>query len=340
MIADVIVDNDDDGSTAILEKFIKTQRKGKTHLRTNDIYLDLKPMARSGKCRGTEKMRKYHRSMKRAAEYDNSPAAYNTMHSLIWYHVADYISPEYVQTFALICRQTADIVNTRRFWNRIYKNYCMKSLSTFGWVMSLPHHLSLHSLRDCDKATLRTRVIESLFLTYEPLSERNKNHEYVLDRLLGYIYVASWYEQDDCIWRMCYKFRQKNTSESKRLKDLNEVLSNETDTDDWETLVGKFSSSKNHYPAPQQHINHDVCLLVISCERFLPFPNQLLYESGSARISLLATRQMLATDMRSLNLELDFRDLSSKVITTVKYSRIVSCKAYNWWHPDFRKYLK
>ncbi|XP_054739438.1 uncharacterized protein LOC129245355 [Anastrepha obliqua] len=320
MLSDDTVDNDDD-TTVIQEKLIRTKGKCK-NLRPNDIYVEVKTRNRSGKCMGAKQSQvRFQYSMERS-DSEKPSLFYNTIQSDIWYHIADHIPPEYVQTFALICRQTSDLVNTRKFWNMLYKKYCLKSNANDNWLLALP-----------------ARVIESLFYTYTPLSERLKQG-YSLDKMLGYTYVSSWHEQENCIWIMCYKFLQKNITEKRGVKNLTELVSIDTETDDWETLADNSSWCKNQYKNSKEYINDGVSLLVIRCERFIPFPNQLLYEGGGSRVILLATRQMLAKDMCGLNLELDFGDTSSKIITTVKYPQVTSCKAYPWWHPDFRKYVK
>ncbi|XP_036331700.1 uncharacterized protein LOC118743245 isoform X2 [Rhagoletis pomonella] len=270
---------------------------------------------------------------------EKPPVVYSTISSDIWYHVADHIPPEYVQTFALICRQTADFVNTRRFWNTIYKKYCLKFDTDSSWILELPEHLQAHSIRDSDKATMRASVVEALFRTYPPLSDRIKQG-YSLDKLLGSTYESSWHEQENCVWVMCYKFRQKNVAEAKQVKDFAEIFPSIAETDDWETLAENSAWCRKHYVVKEKHVNDGISLLVIRCERFIPFPNQLLYENGGSRVMLSATRQMLAKDMCGTNLELDFGGRSSKVVTTVKYPKVVSCKVYPWWHPDFRKYVK
>ncbi|XP_011190914.2 transmembrane protein 183 [Zeugodacus cucurbitae] len=339
MIGDDIADTEDE-TVVIQEKFIRTKGKCKTHLRPNDIFLELKLKDRTGKCRGAGRVElELPSSMERSCN-DKPPEVYNTVHGDIWYHISDHIPPEYVQTFALICRQTADLVNTQRFWKKIYKSYCLKSDANTNWILTLPEYLQAHNVLNCDMATMRARVVESLFLTYPPLSERIAKG-YSLDKLIGHSYVSSWHEQEDCVWIMCYKFRNKNIAEIKGSHDFSEFLANDCETNDWEALAeGNKLRWKSKYKSSQKHINEGVSLLVIRCDRFIPFPSQLLYESGGSRVMLLGTRQMLAKDMRGMNLELDFGDSSSKIITTVKYPKVVSVKAYPWWHPDFRKYMK
>ncbi|XP_050326186.1 transmembrane protein 183 [Bactrocera neohumeralis] len=339
MIADDIADNEEE-TIVIQEKFIRTKGKCKTHLRPNDIYLELKLRDRAGKCRGAGRLEWRPESVMERSDNDKPQMSYNIVHGDIWYHIADHIPPEYVQTFALICRQTAALVNTQRFWKKIYRSYCQKSSAETNWILTLPEYLQSHNVLNCELATMRARVVESLFQTYSPLSDRMAKG-YSLDKLIGYSYVSSWHEQEECVWIACYKFcnKQQNKTEVKKGRDLNEFLSNGCETDDWETLAedNKLCMKSKYIPA-KNHTNEGVCLLVIRCDRFIPFPTHLFYDSGRSRVLLLGTRQMLAKDMRAINLELDFGDSSSKIITTVKYPKVASVKAFPWWHPDFRKY--
>lgn len=41
----------------------------------------------------------------------------------LWYLISLYIAPEDIGRFALVCRQTNQIVNTTAFWISIYKRY-------------------------------------------------------------------------------------------------------------------------------------------------------------------------------------------------------------------------
>ena len=38
----------------------------------------------------------------------------------LWYHLAKYISPEQIQTFACICKASYTITNTKKFWMLVY----------------------------------------------------------------------------------------------------------------------------------------------------------------------------------------------------------------------------
>lgn len=315
-----------------------------THFRPNDIYLELKLKKRVGKCKGAARLPPTKRPETLMAQSDNDkpPRSYNTVHGDIWYNVADHIKPEYVQTFALICHQTAELVNTQRFWKQIYRSYCQKSSADTNSILTLPEQLQSHNVLNCKLAIMRARVVESLFLTYSPLSKRIAKG-YSLTKLIGCSYVSSWHEQEECVWISCYKFcnRRQNIAEIKEGRDFNEIISNDCEIDDWEDLAeGNNLDSKPKYIPAQNHINEGVSLLVIRCEGFIPFPTPHLFsDSKGSRVMLLGMRQMLAKDMSAINLQLDFGNSFSKIITTVKYPNVASVKAFPWWHPDFRKHI-
>ncbi|XP_018412796.1 PREDICTED: transmembrane protein 183-like isoform X2 [Nanorana parkeri] len=81
----------------------------------------------------------------------------------IWLVLANYIRPENVVTFALICKKAWTVTCTAVFWMRLYKRYYRTS--TYLPVRLLPECMyRLRSLRAC--------VIRSLYHMYEPFSSR------------------------------------------------------------------------------------------------------------------------------------------------------------------------
>lgn len=55
-------------------------------------------------------------------EVDNNHV-YNFFPNDIWFLISDYIRPEDVVRFALICKQTYEITTTLKFWKKLYRRY-------------------------------------------------------------------------------------------------------------------------------------------------------------------------------------------------------------------------
>ena len=75
----------------------------------------------------------------------------------VWCLLAQYIRPEQVQNFALICKGARDATNMRTFWLRIYKRHISQP-------MKLPERLQPHRI-DC-RPGLRARIIRALYHGY------------------------------------------------------------------------------------------------------------------------------------------------------------------------------
>lgn len=262
----------------------------------------------------------------------NSNSGISVRHD-IWFQISMHIEPEDVQTFALICKQTSRLVNSRAFWRNLYRRYCLGGTS--GWNLDLPAQLQLEQIRNCDTRALRSLVIEALFHCHRPLKIRMELG-YSLDWLLQRIFVSCWQKQYQCLWIMCYKFWNRLNHE--RLPNELEEPAPAEVVNNWESLAEEDTGKL--VPA-QANPNEGVVLLIVLCRRFVPTPKQLSYSQHQARYRLKATRELLCTDMRAKNLELDFGEEGSQNVTvTVKYSRIEKYKVLPWWHPDFQRFLK
>lgn len=259
----------------------------------------------------------------------------------VWFQIAMHLDPEDVQTFALVCKQTAKLVNSRVFWRNMYKRYCMGSTAK-GWNLELPAQLQLEQIRNCDTKTLRAKVIEALYHCYSPLKTRLELG-YSLDWLLQRTFMSCSQQQYQCLWIICYALRNQQATARRGLADDagelaqggNEVIN------DWEALAedAELSAGTANYCS---YRHEGVVLLIVLCRQFVPLPLQLLYNQQQSLFRLKATRELLCTDMRAKNLELDFvEDNSSNSLSvTVKYSRIEKYKVLPWWHPDFKRFLK
>ncbi|XP_068146477.1 transmembrane protein 183 [Drosophila tropicalis] len=254
----------------------------------------------------------------------------------IWFQIAMHIEPDDVQRFALICKQTSQLVNTRSFWYSLYRRYCHGSS---GWNLKLPSHLQIEEIRSssqCNTKALRSLVIQALFRCHQKLKIRLEVG-YSLDWLKQRIYVSCWQKQYQCLWIMCYKFWNQQEHQQQELHQ--QELANEVVNDDWEHLANDNNVPVVSWSSSNPH--EGVVLLIVVCSQFVPIPGLLSYGQQESRFRLVNTRELLCTDMRAKNLELDFTENTSKSnIVTVKYPRIEKYKVLPWWHPDFQRFIK
>lgn len=271
----------------------------------------------------------------------------------VWFHIANYIAPKDVQRYALICRQSANSVNSCTFWLQMYRRYCQQTSGrSKKWILQLPENLQFENIKNCEKNTLRQKVIQALFYCYSPFKQLLEKR-YSLETLVGRTYIASWYKQLQCAWIMCYKFRLNfplTNATPGALKSHSELENREEKpypdnvVNDWESLVederNNLSNVKKPYSVTTNESStndlNGISILVICCDRFIPFPSDIVYNHAINPFRLAASRELLSADMRSINLELDFISSTGDQTITVKYTKIQKLKVLPWWHPDFR----
>ncbi|KAH8290403.1 hypothetical protein KR054_002683 [Drosophila jambulina] len=314
----------DDCDDFVQNKLFRTRGKCAIYARQSDVFVAVKQKRTLRATAPTLAM----------AESNSNSNVINVRHD-IWFHIAMHIDPEDVQTFALICKETARLVSSRGFWLNLYRRHCTGA-TTSGWNLELPAQLQLEQIRNCDTRALRSLVIEALFHCHQPFKVRLELG-YSLDWLLERIFVSSWQKQYQCLWIMCYKFWNRRMPEVQMQEEAEEEHSQVVN--DWETLIEDAAGDKL---TPAQGNPHEgVVLLIVLCRQFVPAPTQLSYGQQGARYRLRATRELLCTDMRAKNLELDFAEERSRsVAVTVKYPRISKYKVLPWWHPDFQRFVK
>ncbi|KAH8401458.1 hypothetical protein KR009_005561 [Drosophila setifemur] len=303
----------------IQKKLFRTSGKCAIFARQSEVYLAVKPKSNFRPTASTVAMEDGHNNNAISVRHD------------IWFQIALRIDPEDVQTFALICKQTAQLVSSRAFWRHLYRRHCLGATSV--WNLDLPAHLQLEQVNNCDTRALRSVVIEALFLCHRPLNIRLELG-YNLDWLLHRIFVSCWQKQYQCLWIICYKFwNRQNLVHSKEETETEpgEVVN------DWEALA---DDEVERLPPALGNPNEGVVLLIVLCSRFVPTPRPLSYSQNQARYRLRATRELLCTDMRATNLELDFAEEGNlNVSVTVKYACIENYKVLPWWHPDFQRFV-
>lgn len=108
----------------------------------------------------------------KAKRNHNEPAIdedhqYNEYPTDLWWLISDYVAPEDVGRFALICRASYTIAGSVKFWKGIYNRY-------YSPAIRLPTRLQ----PDCmaRPGGLRACVIRSLYYTYTPFLQRLIKH--------------------------------------------------------------------------------------------------------------------------------------------------------------------
>ncbi|XP_064543427.1 uncharacterized protein fsd [Drosophila montana] len=314
---------DDENDEYIHQKLYRSRGKCTIYARQSEVYVEVK-----------QKSNVYARTPVAAM------AANNTLdigHD-VWFHIAMHLDPEDVQTFALVCKQAAKLVNSRAFWRNMYKRHCLGGTAK-SWNLELPAQLQLEQIRNCDTKALRSHVIEALFHCYRPLKTRLELG-YSLDWLLHRTFMSCSQKQYQCLWIMCYALWNQQATASRQVDEVGQADSEVVN--DWEALAeDDEATGQTVHSSGNRH--EGVVLLIVVCRQFIPLPLQLLYNQQQSRFRLMATRELLCSNMRAKNLELDFVEdncNSNSPRVTVKYARIEKYKVLPWWHSDFKRFLK
>ncbi|XP_037956025.1 uncharacterized protein LOC119685731, partial [Teleopsis dalmanni] len=249
----------------------------------------------------------------------------------IWYYVSQYIPPEDIRSFALICKQTAALVNSVYFWKNIYQRYVHKKKKTGDICEKLIPQFQIKDMSPSDIKSLRANVIKYLYLYYEPLSGRLDSFD-SLQYLIGRIYCASWYVEVTELYIMCFKLKSHYAHNVIETPKKTEAV-----VDDWESLSDEHNKDDTTTIPKFCNPNEGEWILAIFCNYLKPFPSHLLYGNCNA-CRLISVKKFLGAGMRIKGICLEFSDTISNEKTIVKYPHALCNAVYPWWSIEF-KYL-
>ncbi|KAL5278996.1 TMEM183A family protein [Megaselia abdita] len=236
---------------------------------------------------------------------------YSDIDMTVWFLVGDYIRPEDVKSFALICKNTENVVSHASFWKSLYRRYLNKDSSSEKLRLSC----------------FRSNVIKSLYKTYPPFVERLKRPTTTmsLEALKSLLFVNCYYKEESKVWIYCYKFWNRIKARKPRILRREEVSEEDYEL---ENMIAKFN---NIFENPHEGFT----LLLVFTNRFIPMPVECTSAVGQ-EFKVFGIRQILSTDMRSNHLEIELsRARENSRAVTIKYPSIIKFKLINWWNPDY-----
>lgn len=140
--------------------------------------------------------------LRQSAETAPVEHEYNTYPNDIWYLISEFIQPEDVLRFALICKQTYAVTTTIKFWNTLYKRF-------YSAQIELPVRLQ----PDCmaRPGGIRACSIRSLYFTYAPFVQRLLKQPKQDFHLLVKRYVERfWYNRiTNTKWQYLFKLKRR-----------------------------------------------------------------------------------------------------------------------------------
>uniref|UniRef100_A0A0A9ZIM8 Transmembrane protein 183 n=1 Tax=Lygus hesperus TaxID=30085 RepID=A0A0A9ZIM8_LYGHE len=117
---------------------------------------------------------------------ENSIDAWLLLPDELWVLLSEYMRPQDVLNFSLICKSSYRIVNSPLFWIKLYKRY-------YSSKVYVPTFLKKHCLER--HLGLKAKVIRSLFYTYPPYHESLRRPNNLLESLIGHRCELMWVQR-------------------------------------------------------------------------------------------------------------------------------------------------
>ncbi|CDW52556.1 transmembrane protein 183 [Trichuris trichiura] len=249
----------------------------------------------------------------------------------LWHLVAQFIRPEDVCTFALLCRDTAAVVRSAHFWKGIYNRYCAGS-------SALPDRYLPQAMQRL--FGLRTAVIRSLFFAYEPFVNRMQQRSSlflsseVITKLKRSVCISAWQNRSVEVsprqvqWTYYFRLlmngrgkengrfanRKQTKSTFNRLKFLDDVNAN---ADEGQLILKIVSSSYAFIPNTV-------------------LGGRLVNVSTLLGSGLSSTCMCLSfTGTAVVGSKSDGTPMGSYCPTSIVISDVTATFAYDWWHSAF-----
>lgn len=163
-------------------------------------------------------LKRRSRKSNKNKDIETDDHSYTVHHIDIWFLISEHVLPEDVGTFSRICKDTAYVCQTAKFWNHLYKRYYKNDLD-------LPVRLQPECMVRI--GGLRTCTIRSMFYSYPLFVERlDALEKQDIFALVKRECVAAWVVPVKECWHFCFKLKQKIFSdtrigESERIRQHN-----------------------------------------------------------------------------------------------------------------------
>ncbi|KAF6205111.1 hypothetical protein GE061_019278 [Apolygus lucorum] len=246
-----------------------------------------------------------------AAVEDNSNDVGLLLADELWILLSEYMRPQDVLNFSLICKSSYRIVNSPLFWIKLYKRY-------YSTKVYVPTFLKKHCLER--HLGLKAKVVRSLYYTYPPYHESLRRPVFQLTGLIGYRCELMWVQRA-------------------RDKETNNTSQTEPTVEKW-IYSFKLSCRPDHsYHNPQSKrktkqdiINHnpdDTCrLLEVICKEYVDPKFVVGMKLRKANIEDRCVQLKFSSAPLS-RFGTDFGAID------IYLNAVQPPSIYAWWHPHF-----
>jgi len=246
-----------------------------------------------------------------------------------WFTLSNYIPPEDIGRFALICRMTAHIVSSLAFWRRLYTRYYDPTSFAMSVMLSA---LSFNPFQPESMTRLRgfrTRVIKLLHQVYPPfIAHQHQSRGWPdLDPLLGRTCMLHWSQQHSK--RQCFfYFKLKDCSSATRLFSTHQDHFEEEDDEETDSF-GVDRGLLDNLSNINYNTEDGCCLLQVRAVSWCLVEPLLGLTLKNVSLSASA-------GMRHHKLGMVFGSrYSTNQDVRVVIDTVGSVKVLNWWHPNY-----
>jgi len=255
----------------------------------------------------------------------------------LWFLIGQFIRPEDVSSFALVCRGAHEVSHSAQFWQKLYNRHYNPSVN-------LPLVLSPQSITRVHG--LKGRVVRALHYFYPPYVSRTSrlvhldsypdtvSHSLVsLECLESAVCCLQWFVRVKQMWHFYWKFSRPGRFTCRQRKD-----------DKQESLLS----------APDVSYNKDVGCVVLQaiCPNFVPLPQStgqvLLKVMTSAGHGITGQGVTAMSYARGHRLQLVFNTHFVRIKQSQNFKNqltdgsivssvdpVVQIDILHWWHPMY-----
>ncbi|XP_055615539.1 transmembrane protein 183 [Toxorhynchites rutilus septentrionalis] len=224
----------------------------------------------------------------------------------IWYLISEYIHPEDIARFALICRKTAEVVQSAKFWKHLYWKH-------YSHNIELPRRLQPEFM--VLQRGLRARTIRSLFYFYTPFINRITATSFTdPHRVEGRQMIYSWYSKNKTGWNYYFKLRTRLITGSRAAKSA--MLQRSKDS---------LEYLQDTYMNPEEGCQ--ILIVITDSIHIIPQFHEQLY--------VKSITQTLAQGMTKYKVRLQLANYCQRVVDELTFVPVRQVRVLDWWNPEY-----
>ncbi|XP_065074974.1 transmembrane protein 183 [Ochlerotatus camptorhynchus] len=224
----------------------------------------------------------------------------------IWYLISEHVRPEDVGRFAVICRKTAEVVQSAKFWHHLYRQYYDRNVD-------LPRRLQ----PDCMLMLrgLRARAIRSLYYTYPPFVQRLAATAFTdPHRVAGRQLLFSWYTKCKTGWNYYFKLKARLIPGSRAARSAR---------------IQRQKSSLDFLQDTYSNPEEGCQILIITTDTLHLLPH---YHEQLMVKSLIQT---LAQGFTNYKVRLQMANYCQRIVDEMVFVPVRQVRVLDWWNPEY-----